>query len=296
MGMRQAEIRAKFDQIVDFAGLHRFVDTPVKRFSSGMYVRLGFAVAAHLNPEVLLVDEVLAVGDADFRSRCLQRIEELRSRGMTIVFVSHDMAEIERLCNRAIFLSQGQIRAEGDPRQVIAEYYETVMAGALPTLLPQANDLDRPTNGNGALPAAEILNLRFLNQAGEPVEAIPTGAPFAARIDYVARRPIEDPVFELLFHAPDGRLHCQYSTALTDDPIPRLEGLGSVEIASDALGLTPGLFAIDAALTRRGALSPYDRKRRAWFLKVLPGKPVRGLFYAPQRWRLLPPAEVGPPP
>lgn len=132
MGMRQADVRAKFDRIVEFAEIERFIDTPVKRYSSGMYVRLGFAVAAHINPHVLLVDEVLAVGDASFQNKCQQRIEELRRNGMTIVFVSHDMAVVERLCGRVFFLRQGQIRQVGPPRDVIRGYYDEIglQAGA----------------------------------------------------------------------------------------------------------------------------------------------------------------------
>lgn len=126
MGMRQADVRARFDSIVEFAEIERFIDTPVKRYSSGMYVRLGFAVAAFINPRVLLVDEVLAVGDAAFQNKCLGRIEELRRSGMTIVFVSHDMAAVEQLCSRVFLLQQGRLKAEGAPREIIRQYYASV--------------------------------------------------------------------------------------------------------------------------------------------------------------------------
>jgi len=119
-------VRAKFDRIVEFAEIERFIDTPVKRYSSGMYVRLGFAVAAHINPHVLLVDEVLAVGDASFQNKCQLRIEELRRNGMTIVFVSHDMAIVERLCSRIFFLRQGEVQAVGPPHEVIRQYYDEI--------------------------------------------------------------------------------------------------------------------------------------------------------------------------
>ncbi|HMV84902.1 MAG TPA: ABC transporter ATP-binding protein [Blastocatellia bacterium] len=136
MGMRQADVRAKFDRIVEFAELERFIDTPVKRYSSGMYVRLGFAVAAHINPHVLLVDEVLAVGDAVFQNKCQQRIEELRRDGMTIIFVSHDMTAVKRLCNRVFCLQQGRVLAEGAPQEVIARYYDAI--GLTPEPTPEA--------------------------------------------------------------------------------------------------------------------------------------------------------------
>jgi ABC-type polysaccharide/polyol phosphate transport system ATPase subunit len=287
MGMKQSDVRAKFDRIVEFAELERFIDTPVKRYSSGMYVRLGFAVAAHINPHVLLVDEVLAVGDAAFQSKCQQRIEELRRNGMTIVFVSHDMTAVERLCNRVFFLSQGEIRASGDPHEVIGEYYQTVV-------FSQGGETggDERVAASGDGRAAEILGVRFLDRDGVEVDSIATGQPMIAQIEYSAHRRIEDPVFELLFYSADDRLHCQYSTTTGSERIPFLQGRGMVEIECDELGLTPGVFKIDASLASRDALATYDWKPRQYLLKVAPGKRVRGLFYAPHRWRLRPAPEV----
>jgi ABC-type polysaccharide/polyol phosphate transport system ATPase subunit len=286
MGMKQSDVRAKFDRIVEFAGLERFIDTPVKRYSSGMYVRLGFAVAAYINPHVLLVDEVLAVGDAAFQSKCYQRIEELRRNGMTIVFVSHDMSAIERLCNRVFFLSQGEIRVSGDPHDVIGEYFKTVVfsQGGEP------NGDGRAAGGDGR--TAEILGVRFLDRDGVEVDSIATGQPMIAQIEYDAHRRVEDPVFELLFYSADDRLHCQLSTANGGERIPFLQGRGVVEIECEALGLTPGVFKIDASLARRGAVAAYDWKPRQYLLKVAPGKRVRGMFYAPHHWRLLPAPEA----
>ncbi|HEV7993052.1 MAG TPA: ABC transporter ATP-binding protein [Gemmatimonadaceae bacterium] len=131
MGMRRREIDAKLDSIVEFAGVRQFIDTPVKRYSSGMYVRLGFAIAAHLDPEILLLDEVLAVGDAAFQAKCMQRIKELEAGGTTIVFISHDLTAVERLCQRVILMRHGQIALEGNTRDVIKEYHKaTTAAGA----------------------------------------------------------------------------------------------------------------------------------------------------------------------
>ena len=127
LGMKRAEIVRKFDEIVDFAELEKFIDTPVKRYSSGMYVRLAFAVAAHLEPEILLVDEVLAVGDASFQKKCLGKMDDVARHGRTIVFVSHQMNQIRRLCHRALWIDAGQIRQDGLPQEVLAAY-ESVMA------------------------------------------------------------------------------------------------------------------------------------------------------------------------
>src|SRR6202795_4094012 len=128
LGMRRSEIRQKLDSIIEFSGVGRYIEVPVKRYSSGMFVRLGFAIAAHLDPDILLLDEVLAVGDAAFQAKCLERIAELRKSGRTIVFISHDVASIYRLCDRAILMSHGCILAEGAPRQVIDEYQQITFA------------------------------------------------------------------------------------------------------------------------------------------------------------------------
>lgn len=287
MGMKRAEVRAKFDCMVEFAELQRFIDTPVKRYSSGMYVRLGFAVAAHINPHVLLVDEVLAVGDASFQSKCQQRIEDLRRNGMTIVFVSHDMVAVERLCNRVFFLQKGKICAEGDPHPVISEYYSTVF------LKQEAEEHgSRLADQDESSQTAEILSVRFLDRDGAAVDAIATGRPMVAQIEFQTYRAVEDPVFELFFYSADDRLHCHYSTALSGERIPMVQGRGVIEIECDELGLTPGIFRIDAQVLRRGEAVPYDWKPRQYLLKVLPGKKVRGMFYSPHRWRLLPPSET----
>src|SRR5215216_1742714 len=122
LGMRRREIAAKLESIVEFAGVRQFIDTPVKRYSSGMYVRLGFSIAAHLDPDILLLDEVLAVGDAAFQQKCIQRITELKKSGTTIVFISHDLRAVQKLCDRVILLKKGQIEADGGPEETIALY------------------------------------------------------------------------------------------------------------------------------------------------------------------------------
>jgi ABC-type polysaccharide/polyol phosphate transport system ATPase subunit len=292
MGMRSAEVRAKFDRIVEFSELQRFIDTPVKRYSSGMYVRLGFAVAAHVTPQVLLVDEVLAVGDAAFRTKCLQRIEALRRSGTTIVFVSHDMSAVERLCKRAFFLHQGRIRSQGEPQKVIRDYLSTVVFEPTPLANGALWSETRAQHDMGS--PAEVINVRFLNGDGEETDSVATGDPFLARLEYRTRGAVEDPVFELHFYSADDRLHCQYSTALSGEPIPVLRGNGFVEIVCDELGLKPGVFRVEATLARRSETDSDDRKPRRYLLNVLPGKPVEGMFYSPHRWRLVPLDEAAP--
>ena len=131
LGMKRREIEQRFDDIVDFSGVERFIDTPVKRYSSGMYVRLAFAVAAHLEPEIMLVDEVLSVGDAEFQRRCLGRMEELGNAGRTVLFVSHNLGAVAQLCDRAIWIDSGRLVGDGKPADVIASYlHQTHSAGS----------------------------------------------------------------------------------------------------------------------------------------------------------------------
>jgi ABC-type polysaccharide/polyol phosphate transport system ATPase subunit len=291
LGMRRGEIRAKLDRIVEFAEIERFLDTPVKRYSTGMYVRLGFAVAAHVEADALLLDEVLAVGDARFQSKCLQRVEELRRGGTTIILVSHDMSAIERLCRRVIFLEGGQVRADGEPRDSIEAYYRAVVFAK--PIVPTGAPVDQPA-WQHLTRDVEIADVTFHDRHGTPTDRLATGDPFTVRVRLTVHQPLEDPVVDLLFYSVDDRLMLHYTTSDTtpdDGRIEHLDRAGVVEIASDALGLLPGVYRVDATVSQRDAVDAVDWKLRSYPLHVLPGRAVRGQFYAPHRWRLLPSEE-----
>lgn len=184
LGMRRRDIATKLDSIVDFAGVRQFIDTPVKRYSSGMYVRLGFAIAAHLDPDILLLDEVLAVGDAAFQAKCIQRIKELEAAGTTIVFISHDLTAVERLCQRVILMRKGQIAAEGVPRDVIKEYHSG--AAAAPTA-----DADfgarREWHDRETAPGDDVVRLRrarVRTEDGETTGTIDIRRPVGIEVEY----------------------------------------------------------------------------------------------------------------
>jgi ABC-type polysaccharide/polyol phosphate transport system ATPase subunit len=294
MGMKKAEVAKKFDRIVAFSEMEKFIDTPVKRYSSGMYVRLGFAVAAHINPAVLLVDEVLAVGDANFQSKCQQRIEELRRGGMTIAFVSHDMPAVERLCDRVVFVSKGQIRAVGAPQEVISIYYNEVLFAKKSNAQIAQHTTGLAIESKTSLYGqdAEIMSVKFYNGDGQETDMIATGDKLTARLHYRTYTQIDDPVFEMLFYSPDDRLYSHLTTAINGPEIGSLPDEGIVEFDCSEFGLSPGIYKIDGIFSKRGSVAPYDLKPRQYILKVLPGKSVRGMFYMPQQWRLLPPNET----
>ncbi len=176
LGMRKDEIKAKFDEIVDFAGVEMFLDTPVKRYSSGMYVRLAFAVAAHLEPEILVVDEVLAVGDAEFQRKCLGRMNDVAKGGRTVIFVSHNMSLVQRLCSKAILLKDGKVEASGYSPQVIGKYLTLFQNEATRRL-----DGNISREGNGAL---RFISYSLRNQRGENTAATNCGEAMRLSFEY----------------------------------------------------------------------------------------------------------------
>lgn len=184
LGMSKGEIRHKFDEIVAFAEVERFLDTPVKRYSSGMYVRLAFAVAAHLEPEILIVDEVLAVGDASFQKKCLGKMEDVaRNQGRTVLFVSHNLGAIQKLCSRAILLHQGELQKEGSVDTTIDGYFtsfsETIN-------IPLQKRTDRVGSGR-----FRFVSIDFLNNEDKPLDSISTGQKLKIKVGYEAEFPVD---------------------------------------------------------------------------------------------------------
>jgi len=198
LGMRKVEIERNFEDIVKFAEVEKFLDTPVKRYSSGMYVRLAFAVAAHLEPEILLVDEVLAVGDAQFQKKCLGKIKDVSEGGRTVLFVSHNMAAIEGLCEKTIWLEQGSMKMYADSHDVVAEYLR--MAS-----FSKENNLDSPTISRKGSGQARFTWLQLMNQHGAPVESITEGEPFRLRLNLRVEKPIEMKIIGVTFRDKVGR-------------------------------------------------------------------------------------------
>jgi lipopolysaccharide transport system ATP-binding protein len=245
LGMKQREIQARFSEIVEFAGVEQFIDTPVKRYSSGMSVRLAFAVAAHLEPEILLVDEVLAVGDAEFQRRCLGRMEDLSESGRTVLFVSHQMQAVAQLCDRAIWLDGGQTVRDGASSTVVAEYLQSGLGGGSRRTWP---DLD-------AAPGDALVRLRSARvvQGGEEAPAADVRSPVGIEIGFTVLRWEQTPIFpkvklvdqrgDVAFNAIDtsDRWHEPTSPGdyLTTAWIPGNllnEGLMSVQIALCSFG------------------------------------------------------------
>ncbi len=190
LGMRRAEIHRKIESIIDFAGIRHFIDTPVKRYSSGMFVRLGFSIAAHLDPDVLLLDEVLAVGDAAFQHKCLNRVDELRASGKTIIFISHDLNAVERLCDRVLLLANGQIIANGFPGEVIERYKSDgakSMSSAFPGIKAEHDWPNVATAPSDSV--VRLRRVRVCTAEGKTVERIDIRRPVGIEMTFDVLQP-----------------------------------------------------------------------------------------------------------
>ncbi len=248
LGLKRREIARKLDAIIAFSELERFIDTPVKRYSSGMYVRLGFAVAAHVEPDILLVDEVLAVGDASFRQRCMQRMHELQRNGTTVVFVSHNMHLVREMCDSAILLMEGQVRAQGEPSAVIAEYERILLQCGTGGELQRDED-DHPafdSEGNLILTAIEVLPIG--RGASEPS----THLPATVRIHYHAIRPQQVGRIEVLIIREDGTVCVAVDSSLStarDPAFSELSGSGVLAITYEPLQLAAGVYVAEVMIT-----------------------------------------------
>lgn len=183
LGMSKAEVRSKFDEIVNFSGVERYIDTPVKRYSSGMYVRLAFAVAAHLEPEILVVDEVLAVGDAEFQKKCLGKMQDVAGQGRTVLFVSHNMAAVKNLCTKGIFLQQGKVIGKGTSEEIVSQYLQSNLKSSIQDL---ASRTDR--TGSGLL---KFTNIKFKNRKNELVNEVISGDFVQIILDYELKKELK---------------------------------------------------------------------------------------------------------
>ena len=265
LGMKRAEIDRKFDEIVDFSGIEGFIDTPVKHYSSGMYVRLAFAVAAHLEPEILIIDEVLAVGDAAFQKKCLAKMGEVANQGRTVLFVSHNMAAIQGFCSKCCLLSSGQVVAEGSPRSVVEQYLSDVSLGT-PTLLRERKD----RQGTGEI---QFLEVSILDAKGRSIDAALTGQDIDIALSYRSRvdKPLSRLDVHLTFYTTFGQFMFNCSSEGSGYPFDVLPPSGLLVCHIPELPLAPGRYAFNLYSTVGGEMA--DWVQQAGYLNVAGGKP-----------------------
>jgi lipopolysaccharide transport system ATP-binding protein len=263
LGMRKAEIDRKFDEIVAFAEVERFLDTPVKHYSSGMYVRLAFAVAAHLDPQILIVDEVLAVGDMAFQKKCLGKMEQVAGGGRTVLFVSHNMPTVIHLCQRAMLIKEGRLAAEGEPEDVVRHYYDENRGVESEVCDLLALSRSPWTNGG-----ARLLQCRLTTPDRVGPWVIPFGSRISLEITATVIRPLSSLEFGLSLMNSMG---LEVASPMSSDVVPRLSvspGEYTFVIGLPNLRLTPGRYYLEFALRSDRGLEDYVTE--AVFFEVLP--------------------------
>ncbi len=286
LGMSRREIERKFDAIVAFAEIERFLDTPVKRYSSGMYVRLAFAVAAYLEPEILIVDEVLAVGDMAFQRKCLGRLREAGRSGRTVLFVSHNMPALESLCTRAILLDQGLVIVDDTVPMVIAEYRRRVIG--FQSRESCVFDRQGPGRIIPILSSAELLG-----EDADRTNFVPLGGKLHLRIEFDVPERIELPTIGVGIDDSNGQRILTLHTPNNDRAIQQIFGRCKVDCVVSQLPLAPGDYWIKLAVS--GLNSPIDVVERALCFSVVNGEAFNqgrgfagGICVAPSAWTLLP--------
>jgi lipopolysaccharide transport system ATP-binding protein len=260
LGMKKAEIDRKFDEIVSFAEVEKFLDTPVKHYSSGMYMRLAFSVAAHLEQEILIVDEVLAVGDAAFQTKCLGKMDSVAKEGRTVLFVSHNMAAVENLCRRALLLEDGRINIDGPVRTAIAEYIKSFSRTGT------GHDLRHVKRDPGF--QSVIWGIEFLDEDGHRITAATVGATLVVRIHYGHFEPLKDPYFGLRFETVSGVSVFWVQTRMQTSVLPDLlPASGVMECRIPRLSLVPGTYFVTPGCGSRS--TQLDLVPRACQLQVM---------------------------
>jgi lipopolysaccharide transport system ATP-binding protein len=269
MGMKQADIARNFDRIVEFGGVEDFIDTPVKRYSSGMNARLGFAIAAHLDPDVLLIDEVLSVGDASFQDRCLTRMRELVKSGIPLVFISHNLPSIIDLCSRAILIDRGTLKFEGNPADAVAHYRVTSSAASAVEDDPNA--------------AIRMHRVQLLDDANQPSTIFRTDGEMTIRVEYDARESIHATV-HIDIYRTDG-VHCAgFNNFMDQRPLGALVGKGAVEVRIPRLPLLPGCYSASVWILDAHAIQVHQKRLLAYPFSVVSEQHGIGMMHVPRRW------------
>jgi ABC-type polysaccharide/polyol phosphate transport system ATPase subunit len=283
LGLTRREIAARFDEIVRFAELEEFLDAPVKTYSSGMAVRLGFSIAAHCDPDVLLVDEVLAVGDEAFARRSLEKFAEFERAGKTLVLVSHDLTLVGARCRRALWLDRGRLAADGPAGETVALYRENVAvheAGRRGE--PPAPSPAEPSSriGSGAV---TLTTVRLLDSAGRPTARIESGAPARLVMEVGAPSKLSDFVFGFGISTVAGATVFGSNTAIDGFVAGELGGKATVLLDIPSLDLAPGVYSVDAAVHARDG-SPYDYRRDVLRFEVTAERACAGVWSPERRW------------
>jgi ABC-type polysaccharide/polyol phosphate transport system ATPase subunit len=314
LGLTKREITRRFAEIVEFAELQDFIDAPVKTYSSGMYMRLGFAVAIHVDPDILLVDEVLAVGDEGFTHKCLDKFSEFKRRGKTILLVTHALSLVERFCDEALWLDSGKIRGSGDPKRVVGAYLTDVGKSeeqelarvearaqsadqaaitpepAVPAPGPQAaslGDMSQQDEGRWGSREVEITGVTLTGRDGQPAHIFQSGEPVSINLNVRAHEAVDDFVFGVGLYSADGISCYGTNTHLENFAPEEIRGDGEVKFVIDSLDLVEGTYKLDVAVHTRDGY-PYDYHRLLYTFRVKSRIQDVGIYRPKHSWQFSP--------
>jgi ABC-type polysaccharide/polyol phosphate transport system ATPase subunit len=297
LGLSRREIARRFDEMVAFAELEDFIDAPVKTYSSGMYMRLGFAVAIHVDPEVLLVDEVLAVGDEAFTHKCLDKLAEFRRRGRTVLLVTHQLEMVTRFCDEALWLHGGVAREQGDPKRVVDAYLTEVAAGESRSLaradeirarsgeilVESPADMSRAGEGRWGTREVEIVGVDLLDAGGNVTHVFQSGERAEIRLRLRAVKLVDDVVVGIGIFNAEGTCCYGTNTHIEGATGGEIVGDGDARFLIDSLGLVDGTYKLDVAVHRENG-APYDYHRLLHTFRVASRLREAGIFRPPHRW------------
>ena len=284
LGMRKAEIARKFDEIVAFSEIEKFIETPVKFYSSGMYVRLAFSVAAHLDPDILLIDEVLSVGDMSFQEKCIEKIRSIRKSSKTILLVSHNMTSVQAICSRVILVNAGTIAADGPAKEVVPLYQKLMKEKA-----EVGKDPIWVMEGTGLI---QVKTVRMVDTFGLERQDFEVGEKITLVIEYEAIKRLEDVIAYAAIRRPDGFICVGTSTKLENIKLPPLEGEGTIQIEIPELLVMPGHYVMDVIFYDQNfEYCAYFFGRKHVEFSVRSERPaldaMHGVFYQKQIWKIV---------
>jgi ABC-type polysaccharide/polyol phosphate transport system ATPase subunit len=276
LGMSRAQIQQRYDQIVEFSGISQYLDTPVKRYSSGMYARLGFSIAAHVDPQILLVDEVLAVGDFAFQTKCYARMDELRRQGTSLIFISHNMDAIRRVCDRGLVMYRGRAIYQGDAAAAVVAYSDAVREAA------RAAGGDVPIEGGLSQRVmtfdAEIAAVQLLDGDGQPTTTLTSGDAVTLALDVTFARDVTSPIFAFFVRTTDGQLVYNTTTQWMNLTTPDFKAGERTRVTFQLkLPLLEGTYELGADIAAADLSHFYDRVERALTFWVQDRSGARGL-------------------
>lgn len=288
LGLSKKEIGDRFDEIVRFAGLENFIDSPVKNYSSGMYMRLGFAIAINVDPDILLIDEILAVGDEEFQHKCLHKINEFKRKGKTLVFVSHDLNSVERFCDEVFWLEDGSLKASGLPRMVIDKYTDYVSSfeegRAFENHHQALEDAKKDSPNRWGTREVEITAINIFDMAGKERYLYKTGENVSIRVGYSAHERIHEPVFGIKITRNDGVCCYATNTQIDEYQISEIIGEGEIWFEIKSLYLIEGNYLLDLAVHSRDYQKVYDYHSHLYSLTMKTDRKDEGIFRPDHRW------------